>query len=126
MIRRRIVRVAAVYAALAGAAAACYLFVQKTGMGIPCVFRRLSGFRCPGCGNTRAVTAYVHFRWKEGLRYNYLFPAELGFVLLLAFSSTRRYLKTGVRRVETGNKRLDIGFLFVLMVWWVLRNLLNL
>lgn len=36
----------------------------------PCLFHRLTGFFCPGCGMTRAIHAALHGRFVEALRYN--------------------------------------------------------
>lgn len=38
-----------------------------------CVFHRLTGLNCPGCGATRAVYALLHGRWSVALRDNALF-----------------------------------------------------
>ena len=35
-----------------------------------CVFRRITGKPCPGCGMTRAVSSVMHGRLREGYRYN--------------------------------------------------------
>ena len=35
-----------------------------------CVFRRITGKPCPGCGMTRAVSSVMHGRFREGYRYN--------------------------------------------------------
>lgn len=33
-----------------------YLFIfQKLGVGIPCIFRKITGWKCPGCGMTHAL-----------------------------------------------------------------------
>ena len=35
-----------------------------------CLFRRVTGRPCPGCGMTRAVSSVMHGRLREGYRYN--------------------------------------------------------
>lgn len=47
--------------------------------GLPCPLRSLTGIPCPLCGMTRSVTATVHLRLAEALRYN---PAGIAAVVL--------------------------------------------
>ncbi|MDO4294535.1 MAG: DUF2752 domain-containing protein [bacterium] len=37
---------------------------------LPCAFRRLTGYYCPGCGGTRAFRALLHGRIRESLYYH--------------------------------------------------------
>ena len=41
---------------------------------MPCLFDRLLGIYCPGCGGTRALTALVHGRLLQSLWYHPLIP----------------------------------------------------
>ena len=54
-----------------------YIWVRVTGLGIPCMFRKLTGWLCPGCGMTtlvisvlngdfraaRAANPFVYYTW---------------------------------------------------------------
>ena len=40
---------------------------------LPCVFHRMTGLYCPGCGMTRAMHALVHFDLLRALRMNAFF-----------------------------------------------------
>lgn len=42
--------------------------------GVPCGFRAITGFYCPGCGGTRAVYAILHGKFLSSL---YCHPAVL-------------------------------------------------
>ena len=40
------------------AAGLCYLvWIKLTGLALPCMFRYITGFKCPGCGITTMFTA---------------------------------------------------------------------
>lgn len=39
---------------------------------IPCVFNKITGFYCPGCGMTRAVHSILRFDFYQALRFNAL------------------------------------------------------
>ena len=99
------------------------LFIQCTGLGIPCVFRLVTGYRCPGCGMTHAAMALIHGQPKIAFREN---PLSLSVVpLLLLYGAYRA--EVYIRTARTDFRKWEIVFLGVLWVvvllFWLLRNL---
>ena len=47
-----------------------YYFYNIYNIGIPCVFKTITGYNCPGCGLTRAVGEIINFDFKKALEYN--------------------------------------------------------
>ena len=39
---------------------------------LPCVFNKVTGLYCPGCGMTRAVNSIMNFKFYQALRFNAL------------------------------------------------------
>ena len=81
-------------------AAVLFLFFYF-GSGL-CIFRRLTGFPCPGCGMTRAVLCVLRGDFSGAFNYHplwVLLPVFLFLVLrmvfprLFPFSASRRYQK---------------------------------
>ncbi len=100
------------------------LFIQCTGLGIPCMFRLVTGYRCPGCGMTHAAMALIHGQPKTAFREN---PLSLSVVpLLLLYGAYRA--EVYIRSARTDFRKWEIVFLGVLWVvvlaFWLLRNLL--
>lgn len=100
------------------------LFIQCTGLGIPCVFRLVTGYRCPGCGMTHAAMALIHGQPKTAFLEN---PLSLSVVpLLLLYGAYRA--EVYIRTARTDFRKWEIVFLGVLWVvvllFWLLRNLL--
>ena len=50
-----------------------------------CVFNKLTGFYCPGCGLTRAMHALVHFDLPRAIRMNAFFILSTPLVALLVW-----------------------------------------
>lgn len=48
-----------------------YLLInKKTGFYIPCIFNKITGLRCPGCGITRCIFSLMQFKFKDAFFYN--------------------------------------------------------
>ena len=56
---------------------AYYIFVRLTNLYIPCPFRLITGWRCPGCGISHCLVNLATGRWQDAFRENQ-------FVLLLS------------------------------------------
>ncbi len=57
-----------------------YFLNQKFGLSIPCLFHKITGFYCPGCGITRMLFSLIELNFYQAFRYN-----PLTFILLLLF-----------------------------------------
>jgi len=108
--------------ALAGAA---YALRETGGAGwMPgCVFRKVTGLDCPGCGMTRATYAMLHGRIGDAFAFN-----PVGMILLpLALIALGIEVLGWVMgrpmpfRLRTG--RWGVGIVAaILITWWVVRN----
>lgn len=48
------------------------IIVRKIGKGIPCIFYKLTGLQCPGCGMTRAMVEIWKGHFRAAFHYNAL------------------------------------------------------
>lgn len=95
-----------------------YLF---TGNGIPCIFKKITGLYCPGCGITRMFLSLVRFNIYQAFRYN-----PLVFVLLV---TSLFYLTIDKINFSKTNKHLKISdkiywtILILVFAFAILRNI---
>lgn len=122
----RVKKLLTVYAIVAAVLGAYAVVVLCFNISIPCVFRRITGLKCPGCGNTGFVISVAHFRFGEALRCNYLFPLEALYVIYVIIWSSAAYIKTGKPDFMIKPGWLNITALVLFLAWWVLRNILGL
>ncbi|MBP3879251.1 MAG: DUF2752 domain-containing protein [Lachnospiraceae bacterium] len=114
--------------ALAGALPAAVIAVcvlLYTGLwNFPCLFFKLTGLYCPGCGTGRALKAFVHGRFGEAFRYNsMLFILGVPFLGIFFHEYLRMvFPKTGLRPVYIEQKA-GITVFIVIILYWVLRNI---
>lgn len=92
---------------------------------IPCIFYKLTGIKCAGCGMTKAIHNLLNGRIKEAIWYNLmLLPSAVIFSY-----STYRYLRYIIKDEPIVNKPLDIIlkiFLVVIIIFMIARNMTTL
>lgn len=75
----------------------------------------LTGFKCPGCGVSRAFYQILHGNIWEALRYNPILAVIIPIGIFYTLSSS-----------HSKKIALSVVFLIVTAIWWVLRNLIHL
>ena len=110
-------------ATVVGAGAVVFFFNPNTHGFYPiCLFHKLTGWNCPGCGGTRAAYALLHGKFALALKDNALF------IVLLAAAGARG-IWFAARRIwrQPVGEFLPANILWALlaitMVFTVLRNL---
>ncbi len=103
-----------------------YAGFVKQGIGIPCLFYSITGWRCPGCGISRSLSALLHFRFNQFIQYNLLSPVIVLYLLLWGGSIAKNYVQKGKAVYTSPCRWINIALLAVLLLWWLLRNLLGL
>ncbi len=105
--------------------AAYAIFVITTNVSIPCVFRLITGLKCPGCGMTRMCIALLRLDFVTAFKAN---PAAFCLIPLMAITVGRMifvYIKYDRRREKI--TRASVYFMIVVLVaFGVVRNILHL
>ncbi|MBU9724892.1 DUF2752 domain-containing protein [Diplocloster modestus] len=86
-----------------------------------CLFRRMTGFYCPGCGNTRSVLALLHGDIFTSLRYN-ITPVVLGIVLSLLYVEGLTYVFGRHRKILPRDCRFWWVVLSLMFLYFIARN----
>ena len=109
---------------LAMAGIAVFYALAKSGIGIPCLFYRLTGLQCPGCGNSRAVMALLRLDFISALQFNLMFLPEMFYLCWVLFFCCREYLRGNRFFYKSPAPWLDWCFLGAFLLWWPLRNII--
>lgn len=68
--KRRALKTIKTFAMLIGIGLVYALFYMITGIGIPCMFRVITGFQCPGCGVTHMCIALLKLDFQTAWESN--------------------------------------------------------
>ena len=98
-IKQRLKKSLVKYAIVFGIALAYLVFVLITDAGIPCIFNKLTGLKCVGCGISRMLISIVKLDFASAFRYNpFLFVT--GPILIAYFIiSEIRYVIYGAEKM---------------------------
>jgi hypothetical protein len=114
---------AALVTALAGAVVVLFIFEPaQSSIYAPCLFHKLTGLYCPGCGSTRALHQLLHGHFIKAMSFNSLTVLVLPF-LIYAFLS---YGLTAIKNCQL--PRIFVRPIFVwtlvavIIIFGVLRN----
>ncbi|MBR3249075.1 MAG: DUF2752 domain-containing protein [Clostridia bacterium] len=70
--------------------------IFKYKIGIPCIFNKITGFYCAGCGITRAIYSLIKLDFYQAFRYNMLVIILLPFGLVYL---VYKYLLKGKKEI---------------------------
>ena len=120
---RRLVITLLCLIALASGALVLFLFnPAESGFYLFCVFHRITGLQCPGCGSLRAMHQLLHGNITAAFHYNALLILSLPLLLAQA-------VRIGIARANQQPSRARIKAwwlwtgLVVMILFGVLRNL---
>ena len=105
----------------AGILAAYYFFIRLTGLHIPCLFRKITGLKCPGCGLTAMCMHLSHFRFGAAFSSNplmFVLTPLLLCALVIKIAADPKWLGGRSR----GYNITVWVLLCVTVVFWVTRN----
>ena len=97
--------------------------VSGLGFGIPCLFRTITGLKCPGCGVTHMALCLLKGDLSGAFHANPMVLTLLPIGLILAVRLTCRYIKSGSKRLSRRENRMIIAMIVLLVAFGVVRNL---
>ena len=97
-------------------------FIQKTGYTIPCVFYKITGFYCPGCGVSRMCLSLLKGDIKAAFYANPMIMICIPILCLVGVKSLfdeRKYRKIKEKQID----RILWGFIIAFLIFGVMRNI---
>lgn len=100
------------------------VFYIKTGIGIPCVFNKITGLKCPGCGVTHMCVALMKGDILEAMHSNVVlfFISPLLLYILIGYAC--RYINTGRMWLPKWQTVALYIMIAALVIYAIVRNLM--
>lgn len=121
---KRLFRVFYLFGMLLLAGVSYGIFVEKTGIGIPCPFRLITGWKCPGCGVTHMCVALLRLDFKAAFAANPIILMLSPVLALIFLPYFVRYVKTGTQELGYLQNIAIWVCIVILILFGILRNLI--
>ena len=121
-IARRLRRTAIKCSVIFGIAVAYLIFVLCTGIGIPCLFYKVTGLKCVGCGISRMLVCLVRLDFVSAFGHNPFLFITGPFLIVYLVCGEVKYVLRGSRRLEKADKFLWAVLVFAI-AYGILRNI---
>ena len=97
-----------------------YIWLRMTHIYIPCVFRAITGYKCPGCGTTTLCVNILQFRFSEAFHANPFIFTTIPFILFEIVYNV--YLSYTEKRMPLWNKALLGVYCSALLIFAIIRD----
>ena len=104
-------------------ASAYLIFVLHTGIGIPCLFYEITGFKCVGCGISRMFISLIRLDFVTAFKHNSFIFITGSFIIVYLVCSEVKYVIYGSRRMGKWEIFMWVELILAL-VYGILRNIL--
>lgn len=113
-----------IFVVLIGGIAFLFVFNPETVVYPPCLFKKMTGLQCPGCGSARACYHLLHGHFLTALDHNLLLTVFLPFLIIEGFSRLFLSSKNAVLKLRVIQNHIrPVHVLVAVIVFWVIRNL---
>lgn len=97
-----------------------YIWLRMTHLYIPCIFRSITGYRCPCCGMTTMCVSILRFRFIDAFYANPFIFTTVPFILFEIVYNV--YLSYAEKRMPLWNKILIGVFCSALLIFAIIRD----
>ena len=97
-----------------------YIWLRMTHLYIPCIFRSITGYRCPFCGTTTMCVSILRFRFGDAFYANPFIFTTIPFILFEIVYNV--YLSYTEKRMPLWNKALLGVYCSALLIFAIIRD----
>ena len=102
-----------------------YVFVTLTGLYIPCIFRLITGWKCPGCGVSHMLVDLLRLDFAGAFAENPFAFVLLPFLLGYGIYRAVRYIFYNDRSWKKWENTAAVTVVVIAVVFGIVRNLIG-
>jgi hypothetical protein len=97
---------------------------SQNSLFLPCPFKLVSGYNCPGCGSQRAIHQLLHGQLAAAFKLNPLMVLSLPLIVYGLGTKVVNYIFETSYRVKLFYSNVFIFTYFAIaVIYWIVRNL---
>ena len=123
--KTRSVHLAKTVSILLAAGLLYYAFVSLTGLYIPCIFRLLTGWKCPGCGVSHLIVHLVHFEIAAAFFENPFVFVLLPLLICYGIYRAVRYVMHNDRSYRKWENTAAVAVIIIAVLFGIVRNIVG-
>lgn len=122
---KRIIKVISIVLLLVILLVGYYFLNFKYNFGIPCIFYKITGYKCPGCGITRALFSILNGNIKEAFNYNKLLFIVAPFLMIYFIYKSYIYIldKKESKNINKIIRYSSYTLVIISIIYAILRNI---
>lgn len=123
--KKRIIKIISIVLFLVILLLGYYFLNYKFNLGIPCIFYKITGYKCPGCGITRAIFSLLKGNIKNAIYYNKLLFIAGPFIIIYIIYKFYIYIydKKESKKAKIIIKYTTYFLLLISILYSILRNI---
>lgn len=121
--KKRAIRLAGIYAVLILIGIVYLQFSKISGLGVDCMFYRITNLYCSGCGLTRMCRALVEFKFYQAFRCNPGAAVISPFLLYYFVKGSIYYIKGKSYSISKIESKAWIVLAVLFAIYGILRNI---
>ena len=99
-----------------------YFLSVKEIISIPCLFHKITGLHCPGCGMSRAIISLMHLNVYQAIRYNALVIILVPGLIIYLIFKIKSYINNQPFQLKIPNYLIWLA-LIITILYGILRNI---
>lgn len=123
--RKRLVKIVIIVLSVIVIGKIAVSIISTLHIGIPCAFFQITGLKCPGCGNTRAIISLYNGNIAMAMKYNFLIFAELLYIIWFVSCIAVNYIKSGKYSAYVKPGYVHVIMLIIVLIWGIVRNIID-
>lgn len=99
-----------------------YKFYTITDIGIPCIFKLITGYKCPGCGITRCIFSLIKLDIKSAFNYNQLVTILIVPFIIYYIYLNYCYIFNKNNKYKNIVNKQSLILIFISIIFGIVRN----